>query len=54
MPDPDFEAELDRIYSLPLAEFVTARGELAKRLRAAGADLDEILFKSRTVACEAQ
>ncbi len=32
----DLETELDRLYSLPAAEFVAARNELAKRLRSAG------------------
>ncbi len=32
----DLEAELDRLYSLPAAEFVKARNELAKRLRSSG------------------
>ena len=32
----DLELELDRLYALPLAEFIGARNELAKRLRAAG------------------
>ena len=36
MPKPDLEAELDRLHALPLSEFIGARNELAKRLRAAG------------------
>jgi hypothetical protein len=32
----DLEAELDRLFALPLAEFVDARDELAARLKAAG------------------
>ncbi len=32
----DLERELDRIYGLPLGEFVAARNELAKRLRQVG------------------
>jgi len=34
MADPDFQEELERIHRLPLAEFITARNELAKKLRA--------------------
>jgi len=34
--DVDFEAELDRLYGLPLGEFTSARDELAKTLRAQG------------------
>jgi hypothetical protein len=33
---PVAESELDRLYALPLAEFVGARKELAKKLKAAG------------------
>jgi hypothetical protein len=33
---PDLEAEIDRLYGLPLEEFTTARNDLAKRLRRAG------------------
>lgn len=33
---PDFEADLDRLYQLPLNEFTAARDELAKRLRSQG------------------
>ena len=36
MAEPQPEEELDRLYALPLAEFIGARNELAKRLRAAG------------------
>jgi hypothetical protein len=36
MANPDLEQELDSLYSLPLARFVGARNELAKRLRASG------------------
>ena len=36
MTDADFEAELDRLYGLPLGEFTAARDELAKRLRTEG------------------
>ena len=36
MADLDLEQELDRLYALPLAEFVGARNELAKRLRTGG------------------
>jgi hypothetical protein len=32
----DFEADLDRLYQLPLNEFTAARDELVKRLRAEG------------------
>jgi hypothetical protein len=32
----DFEADLDRLYQLPLSEFTSARDELVKRLRAQG------------------
>jgi hypothetical protein len=32
----DFEGDLDRLYQLPLGEFISARDELAKRLRAEG------------------
>lgn len=34
--ESDFETELDRLYQLPLSEFIPARDELAKRLRAEG------------------
>ena len=33
---PELEAELDRLYGLPLGEFTAARHELAKRLKKAG------------------
>ncbi len=33
---PDLEAELDRLYGLPLEEFTKARNDLASRLRKAG------------------
>jgi hypothetical protein len=33
-PEADFERDVDRLYDLPLAEFVPARDELAKRARA--------------------
>ncbi len=36
MKAKDVEPEIDRLYGLPLAEFVDARNELARRLRAAG------------------
>ncbi|TMK74451.1 MAG: hypothetical protein E6G45_14760 [Actinobacteria bacterium] len=35
---PELDAELDRIYGLPLEEFTAARNELATRLRKAGQD----------------
>jgi hypothetical protein len=34
------ERDLDRLYGLPLAEFVAGRNELARRLKAAGDDAD--------------
>lgn len=36
MANLDLGRELDRLYALPLAEFITARNELAKTLRAGG------------------
>lgn len=36
MADLDLERELDRLYALPLPEFIGARNELAKRLKAGG------------------
>jgi hypothetical protein len=33
---PDFEAEVDRLYTLPLDEFTSARNDLAQRLKRAG------------------
>ena len=33
---PDVEAELDRLYALPLEEFTQARNDLARRLTKAG------------------
>jgi hypothetical protein len=36
MADIDFEKEIDRLYGLPLDEFIAQRDALAKQLRAAG------------------
>lgn len=35
-PKVDLKAEIDQLYQLPLSEFVKARNELSKRVRAAG------------------
>jgi hypothetical protein len=51
---PELEREIDRLYALPLADFIGERNELAKRLKAAGdsqtADEVKALAKSSVTA----